>query len=403
MYTVSTYTCFSPFDNQGPGAGGRAVFTPLVTGTPASPSTPIHSFYFIAEVGKTNKQMPRDTGSSRRRRRSSSSSSDDSAARRRQKRRREKKSGWGLTTAPENASGIPSAQGGISATRIYVGSVSFDATEQDVTTAFQRFGAIRSCTLADDTVRGHHKGYCFLEFATKEGADAALRAPADSILLKGRACKIGMPSSIPTTESGAPQGAASALLASGTIGHEEEIKISGATARAEVMRRLAASKGMVTPAAHTITLPGMPAPVAAPQKKRRDANLGVNPLLVDNTKKTIPSSTVETLERPVGFATTPSTVMCVLNMVNDVDDADDELAAEVKLECSKHGTVANLLVYDEKQPNGEVVVKLFVQFATSIEASSCIKVMHNRLFDGKRLVAFPFSESLFKKIEESPD
>ena len=61
-----------------------------------------------------------------------------------------------------------------------------------------------------------------------------------------------------------------------------------------------------------------------------------------------------------------SRVMSLQNMVT-VEDLDEDLEDEVTSECSKHGTVERVVIYQEKQGSEEdadVVVKIFVAFSS---------------------------------------
>lgn len=60
-----------------------------------------------------------------------------------------------------------------------------------------------------------------------------------------------------------------------------------------------------------------------------------------------------------------SRVIILRNMV-DPDGIDETLQEEIQGECSKHGVVDRVIIYNEKQSeddeNAEVIVKIFVEF-----------------------------------------
>ncbi|CAH1771202.1 2829_t:CDS:2, partial [Entrophospora sp. SA101] len=58
--------------------------------------------------------------------------------------------------------------------RIYVGSINFELTEQHVRVVFGQFGTIKSISMSLDPLTGKHKGFCFIEYETPEGASLAL-------------------------------------------------------------------------------------------------------------------------------------------------------------------------------------------------------------------------------------
>lgn len=58
--------------------------------------------------------------------------------------------------------------------------------------------------------------------------------------------------------------------------------------------------------------------------------------------------------------------MVLENMVT-VEDLDEDLEDEVTSECSKHGNVERVVIYQEKQgteEDAEVIIKIFVAFST---------------------------------------
>jgi poly(U)-binding-splicing factor PUF60 len=57
--------------------------------------------------------------------------------------------------------------------RIYVGSIHFELTEEPVRIVFSQFGAIKNISMSTDPVTKKHKGFCFIEFDTPEAAALA--------------------------------------------------------------------------------------------------------------------------------------------------------------------------------------------------------------------------------------
>ncbi|GBC46047.1 poly(U)-binding-splicing factor PUF60-like isoform X2 [Rhizophagus irregularis DAOM 181602=DAOM 197198] len=96
-----------------------------------------------------------------------------------------------LSSNPGLASGIdPRSLSVLS--RIYVGSINFELTEQHLRVVFGQFGAIKSVSMSLDTLTGKHKGFCFIEFETPEGASLALDS-MNGAELGGRQLKVGRP------------------------------------------------------------------------------------------------------------------------------------------------------------------------------------------------------------------
>lgn len=51
-----------------------------------------------------------------------------------------------------------------------------------------------------------------------------------------------------------------------------------------------------------------------------------------------------------------------------IDDLDEDLEEEVTSECSKHGSVERVVIYQERQgveDDAEVIIKIFVLFLTA--------------------------------------
>jgi len=84
--------------------------------------------------------------------------------------------------------------------RVYVGSIHYELTEDDLRKAFIHFGPIKGINLSwDSTTTGKakaHKGYAFLEFCVAESAQLALDQ-MNGVMLGGKPLKCARPSNIP--------------------------------------------------------------------------------------------------------------------------------------------------------------------------------------------------------------
>ncbi|RKP27395.1 hypothetical protein SYNPS1DRAFT_26954, partial [Syncephalis pseudoplumigaleata] len=76
--------------------------------------------------------------------------------------------------------------------RIYVGSIHFELTEEHLRAVFSQFGYPRDISLQLDPVTGRHKGFCFIEFDVPEAAQMA-QASMNGAELGGRALRCGRP------------------------------------------------------------------------------------------------------------------------------------------------------------------------------------------------------------------
>ncbi|EEF59708.1 RNA recognition motif domain-containing protein [Pedosphaera parvula] len=59
--------------------------------------------------------------------------------------------------------------------KLYIGNLSFDATENDVQDLFAQHGPVTEVNLIMDKMTGRARGFGFVTMSTKEGADAAVQ------------------------------------------------------------------------------------------------------------------------------------------------------------------------------------------------------------------------------------
>ena len=55
-------------------------------------------------------------------------------------------------------------------TKLYVGNLSYDATENDLQTLFAEHGPVTEVNLMQDKMTGKARGFAFVTMATTEGA-----------------------------------------------------------------------------------------------------------------------------------------------------------------------------------------------------------------------------------------
>jgi RNA recognition motif-containing protein len=60
--------------------------------------------------------------------------------------------------------------------KIYVGNLSFQTTESDITQAFSGFGPVESVSIITDRETGRSKGFGFVEMADQADANKAISA-----------------------------------------------------------------------------------------------------------------------------------------------------------------------------------------------------------------------------------
>ncbi len=58
--------------------------------------------------------------------------------------------------------------------KIYVGNLSFTATEEEITAEFAAFGKVESVVVPSDKISGRPRGFAFVEMGSKAEAEAAI-------------------------------------------------------------------------------------------------------------------------------------------------------------------------------------------------------------------------------------
>jgi RNA recognition motif-containing protein len=72
---------------------------------------------------------------------------------------------------------------------IYIGNLSFTATEADLKEAFQAFGEVSSCNIIKDKYSGQSRGFGFVEMPNKDEAEKAI-SMLNGKDFKGRSLKV---------------------------------------------------------------------------------------------------------------------------------------------------------------------------------------------------------------------
>ena len=72
---------------------------------------------------------------------------------------------------------------------IFVGNLSFRATEESVKELFERYGAVTSARIMTDRETGRSRGFAFVEKSNSEEADKAIAA-LNGYTMEGRALNV---------------------------------------------------------------------------------------------------------------------------------------------------------------------------------------------------------------------
>jgi RNA recognition motif-containing protein len=87
--------------------------------------------------------------------------------------------------------------------KLYVGNMSFDTTEDDLRTAFSAHGPVQSVHMVTDRETGRPRGFAFVEMASDADAQAAIDG-LNGHDLQGRALNVNVAK--PRTDRGTSRG-----------------------------------------------------------------------------------------------------------------------------------------------------------------------------------------------------
>ncbi|CAK1603260.1 unnamed protein product [Parnassius mnemosyne] len=229
-------------------------------------------------------------------------------------------------------------------TRLYVGSLHFNITEDMLRGIFEPFGKIDHIQLMTDPETGKSKGYGFLTFHHAADAKKAMEQ-LNGFELAGRPMKVGNVTE--RTDGG-----------SSTRFDADELDRAGvdlgATGRLQLMFKLAEGTGLQIPPAAASVLMGTGSSLVAPQPQ-------VAP---------------------------PIATQCFMlnNMFDPATETnpnwDIEIRDDVISECNKHGGVLHVYV-DKASPQGNVYCKC----PTIATAVASVNSLHGRWFAGRVITA----------------
>jgi RNA recognition motif-containing protein len=79
----------------------------------------------------------------------------------------------------------------MSQTKLYVGNLSFQSTEDEIRSAFSAHGTVRAVSIVMDRETGRPRGFAFVEMGSEAEAQAAVKA-LDGRELGGRTLKVNV-------------------------------------------------------------------------------------------------------------------------------------------------------------------------------------------------------------------
>ncbi|SGY15315.1 BQ5605_C013g07322 [Microbotryum silenes-dioicae] len=224
--------------------------------------------------------------------------------------------------------------------RLYVGSLNFALTDEDVRQVFQSFGEITRVDLHRDAITNKSKGYAFVQFKEIAHAQEALEK-MNNFVLAGREIKVGL---VGDRTMSANRGE--------TQLQQEDGPSLNNISRIELMQKLARSD---------------------------------QPEEMDALKTSVPRPIIPT-------ATTRNVVMAnAFNPEEETEpDWDVELRDDVKEECqNSYGPILDIYVL--KESKGEI----YIRFGAVQDAIKAVAGLNGRFFGGNQITASHTSDQLF--------
>ena len=251
-------------------------------------------------------------------------------------------------------------QAALGPTKLYVGSLHENITEEMLKGIFSPFGRITSVEIVKDAATGRSQGYAFVTFTEAENAKRAMDQ-LNGFEIAGKAIKLN------TVAPTADFGLFSTIANAPSFLDNENVERAGidlgTTGRLQLMAKLAEGTGLEVP--H-----------AAQQALQMGQSMGLG---LPNSQ--LPSSTN-------GSSSAPPIATTCFQLSNMFDPAketgvgwDKEIRDDVIEECQSHGKVHH--VYVDKQSQGNVYVKC----DTVETASKSVAALHGRYFAGNMITA----------------
>lgn len=88
--------------------------------------------------------------------------------------------------------------------KVFVHGLGWDTNAETLTNAFSKYGEIEDCNAVRDKISGKSKGYGFILFKHRSGAQAALKEPQKKIGNRMTACQLASTGPVPTAPPPAP-------------------------------------------------------------------------------------------------------------------------------------------------------------------------------------------------------
>ncbi|KAK0551345.1 Phosphatidylinositol-3-phosphatase SAC1 [Tilletia horrida] len=254
------------------------------------------------------------------------------------------------------------------AARLYVGSLHFKLTAEEVKTVFDPFGHVEYVDLHREPGTGKSKGFAFVQFRNPADAQQAL-AQMDGFQLAGRPIRVGN-----VNARGSGSGSGGGGQPGPSVTGSNMTGLGGRNDGGHEPQALSSfdegGGGRLDPGARVALMQKL-ARVPVPE----------------------PSRPLEQ-QRPASIPTAMSRTLQLTNMFDPAEeterDWDKDLADDVKAECERqYGAVERIHV--ERESHGDIYVK----FSEVGAASKAVQGLNGRFFGGKSIGAIFISEAIF--------
>jgi len=247
------------------------------------------------------------------------------------------------------------------AMRLYVGSLHFNVTEQDLKPIFSAFGEIERIELQKDSATGTSRGFGFVHYTRESDAKQAL-ASLNGLEIAGRPMKVGV----------------------------VDIKSDDKNSSNKLDELEENDSGLaMTAQARTMLM----------QKLQRGTNLISRPGA--NSDPSSSSSSSSRLGLPAVIASSsvhltmiqPTTCVVVKNMFDpktSEEGFEDYIKEDIEEECLKHGTIKHFYL-DNQSPGGMV----YLRFPNSQVAENLVKAFHGRWYASRQVSAEFVAEATY--------
>jgi len=286
-------------------------------------------------------------------------------------------------SGPLTATGLPNsgASSGGGMNRIYVGSVPYNFSANDIKEIFQAFGQILSCQLIPSQEKpGTHRGYGFIEFGTMQSAQNAINT-MNGFEVGGKQLKVNFATALRNTGGGAmpsPSPAAGLGGLGGMGGDMQSIIAAALSGANSALGSLGGMGGGAGSGANSM-------PLGQPQMMM--GGMGMPQMGMPNMMMGGGVPMQQAGQNGMGGG--GSNVIKIYKVCAS-NEVDNELEGEIAQECSKFGMVMGVKVIVEG-PDANVLVK----FANAGEASKAVPALDGRWFGGRQIKCEQVSPSQF--------